>query len=287
MQIARTIAEVRRAVQAARSAGRGVTLVPTMGALHAGHLSLIEAARRRPGDFVVVSIFVNPTQFGPGEDFERYPRAEAADLEACRAAGVSLAFLPTAAEMYPAGAVTQVRVAKLTDTLCGPHRPGHFDGVATVVAKLLNIVGPERACFGQKDAQQLAVIRRMVRDLDIPVEVVGCPTVREADGLAMSSRNAYLSAEQRKAARSLYAALRLAEERVRGGETSAAALEAEMRRRIESAGADRIDYVSFVDPQTMQPVERVEGVVLAAVAVYFGETRLIDNLTMDPRGRGE
>lgn len=281
MQVARSIAECRAAVAAARRAGRRITLAPTMGALHAGHVSLFRAAA---GDraFVVVSIFVNPTQFGPHEDFSRYPRDEAGDLAACRGAGVELAFLPTAAEMYPPGATTTVRVAELSHGLCGPLRPGHFEGVATVVAKLLNIVQPDAAYFGQKDAQQLAIIRRMVRDLDMPIEIVGCPTVREADGLALSSRNAYLSPQQRRQATCLHRALSAAAERAAAGERDAAALIAGMRQVIEAAGPSQIEYVSIVDPETLTPVERIERVALAALAVRIGATRLIDNIVLSP-----
>lgn len=283
MEIARTIAATRAAVTAARWAGRSIGCVPTMGALHAGHLSLVEAARR-DGTFVVVTIFVNPTQFGPQEDYARYPRDEAGDLRQCERAGVDLVFLPAVEEMYPPGAVTTVHVARLTETLCGPCRPGHFDGVATVVTKLLNIVQPDRAYFGRKDYQQLAVIRQMVRDLDVPVEIIGCPTVREPDGLAMSSRNALLSPEERQRALALSRALIAAREAIVGGERDPRAVEATMRAVVEAARPTRIDYVSVVDPVTLQPVPRIEGPVLAALAVRIGATRLIDNVVVDPIG---
>jgi pantoate--beta-alanine ligase len=283
MEVVRTICETRRAVLAARRAGRRIGFVPTMGALHEGHLSLVRAARRESG-YVVVSIFVNPTQFAPHEDFERYPRDEAGDLRKCAAAGVDLLFAPAVQEMYPPDAVTTVRVARLTEHLCGPHRPGHFEGVATIVAKLFNIVQPDVAFFGQKDAQQLAVIRRMVRDLDIPVEVVGCPTVREPDGLALSSRNAYLSHEERARAACLHEALQEARRRIQRGERDVHSLITAMRQVLLTAAPERIDYIELVDPQTLQPLERIEGPVLAALAVYIGRTRLIDNLTIDPRG---
>lgn len=252
-----------------------------MGALHAGHVSLIEAARR-DGCFTVVSIFVNPTQFGPNEDFSRYPRDEARDLSACRAAGADLTFLPTVDEMYPAGAVTRVHVARLGDHLCGPQRPGHFEGVATVVAKLLNIVLPDAAYFGRKDAQQLAIVRQMVRDLDMPVEIIGCPTVREADGLAMSSRNRYLSPGEREQAASLNRALRRAETLITGGERDAAAVEREMKDILTAAGPCVIDYASVVGANDLQPARRIERPVLVALAVRIGTTRLIDNVTVDP-----
>jgi pantoate--beta-alanine ligase len=285
IQVAREIPATRAAVASARRAGRPIALVPTMGALHAGHTSLIEAARRDRGapGFVVVSIFVNPTQFGPHEDFTRYPRPEAADLDACRRAGVDLVFYPVPAEMYAPDASTTVCVAGVTDTLCGPHRPGHFTGVATVVAKLFNIVQPDAAYFGQKDAQQLAVIRRMVRDLNMPIRVVGCPTVREPDGLALSSRNAYLKPAERQQALSLYRALTQARELIAAGQTDAAAILEQMRAVILAAGQATIDYVSIVDPESMQPVARIGGPVLVALAVRIGATRLIDNMTLTPR----
>ncbi len=255
-----------------------------MGALHTAHVSLMEAAQR-DGGYLVVSIFVNPTQFAPGEDFERYPRDEASDLATCEEVGVDLVFMPAAEELYPPGSETTVHVAGLTETLCGPQRPGHFDGVTTVVAKLFNIVQPDAAYFGQKDAQQLAVIRRMVRDLNMPIEIVGCPTVREADGLAVSSRNAYLSEAQRVQARCLYQALCEVGSRIEGGETDAAAIVRAMRQIIADAGPVQIEYISVVDPEAMQPVERIERPVLIALAVRIGSTRLIDNVQVDPGGR--
>ncbi len=286
MQFARSIAEIRTLVAAARSAGHSIALVPTMGALHAGHASLMEAARAS-GAFVVVSIFVNPTQFGPNEDFDRYPRDESGDSEFCRRCGVAALFMPPVREVYPDGFVTVVRVPGLSETLCGEFRPGHFDGVATVVAKLLNMVRPDAAYFGEKDAQQLAVIRRMARDLDLPAQIVGCPIVREPDGLALSSRNAYLSPAERAQATSLYAALRHAQRRIAEGETDSAKLIREARERIESAGAVRIDYVRVVSPETLQPVPRVTAPALIALAVHIGRTRLIDNVVVDPgAGRG-
>jgi pantoate--beta-alanine ligase len=255
-----------------------------MGALHVAHLSLMEAAKR-DGTFLVVTIFVNPTQFGPNEDFESYPRDQANDLAGCDKVGVDLVFIPPVEEMYPAGSATTVHVCGLTETLCGAHRPGHFDGVATVVAKLFNIVQPDVAYFGQKDAQQLAVIQRMTRDLDLPIEIVGCPTVREADGLAISSRNAYLNQPQRKQATCLYRALIEAKTLVEKGETRAAAVTDAMRRIVGAAGPAVVDYISVVDPASMQPVQRIEQPVLIALAVRIGSTRLIDNLQVDPRPR--
>jgi pantoate--beta-alanine ligase len=284
MQVTRDIPSTRAAIAVARRAGQRIGFVPTMGALHAGHLSLVEVARR-DGVFVVASIFVNPTQFGPDEDYERYPRDTAGDLQRCADAGVALVFMPAVADMYRPDAVTAVHVAKLTETLCGPWRPGHFDGVATVVAKLFNIVQPDRAYFGRKDAQQLAIIRRMTRDLDLPVEIVGCPTVREPDGLAMSSRNAYLSADERRQALVLHRALCAARERIHGGERAAQVVTEQMRQIVNAGQPAGIDYISVVDPDTLQPVVQIAGPVLVALAVRIGHTRLIDNLTIDLGGR--
>lgn len=277
MQTCKSIEDVRRAVAAARAGGREIGFVPTMGALHAGHVSLIDSARA-DGTWPMVSVFVNPTQFGPHEDFSRYPRDEAGDLEKCRNAGTQLVFMPPVEVMYRAEATTTVRVAKLTDTLCGPHRPGHFDGVATVVSKLFHIVQPDVAYFGQKDAQQLAVIRRMVIDLDFPIRIVGVPTMREPDGLAMSSRNAYLSADERRRALCISRALREAERLVGDGEVRVAEILAAMRRVISEAAPERIDYVSVVDADTLQVLERIDRAALIAVALYIRKTRLIDNV---------
>jgi len=285
MQVVRTIREARASVAKARAAGRRVGFVPTMGFLHQGHLSLVAAAQQ-DDCWTAVSIFVNPLQFGPSEDFERYPRDEARDLELLRQAGVDLVFAPAAAEMYPPNAVTRIHVARLTEHLCGPWRPGHFDGVATVVAKLFAIVAADRAYFGRKDAQQLAVIRRMARDLDLPVEIVGCETVREPDGLAMSSRNVYLSADERRRATALYRALCLGRDQLGAGERDVSRVVEAMRRVIDAASPTQIDYISVVDTEELQPVERVEGRVLIAVAVRFGGTRLIDNVEVDPPPAG-
>lgn len=281
LHVVRTIDETRRAVAAARASGRRIGFVPTMGALHAGHMSLIEAAVRE-GAWPVVSIFVNPTQFGPNEDFSRYPRDEAGDLDKCRAAGAMLAFLPSVDVMYRVDAATTVRVAGLDDQLCGAHRPGHFAGVATVVSKLFHIVLPDAAYFGRKDAQQLAIIRRMVRDLDFPIEIVGVPTMREADGLAMSSRNAYLSAEERSRALCINRALRVGERMIVDGERSAAAVQDAMLAIVREASPQKIDYVSVVDAESLQPVDRIERRVLLAMAVFVGRTRLIDNVEVSP-----
>lgn len=274
------IEETRAAVLAAKAKGRRTGLVPTMGALHAGHLALVEEARSR-ADFVVVTIFVNPTQFGPGEDFDAYPRPMEDDLAKCKAAGVDTVFAPTVGAMYGEDAVTTVSVTDLTERLCGAHRPGHFDGVTTIVAKLFHIAPCDIAVFGEKDYQQLTVIRRMVRDLDFPIEIVGTPTVREEDGLAMSSRNAYLSATEREHALSLSRALWGAQASVRGGERDAATLIAAMRETITGAGPCEIDYVEIVDGDSLEPVERVGANVRALVAVRIGGARLIDNIPLD------
>ncbi len=282
MRVVRSIADLRSAITEARGAGLRVGFVPTMGALHAGHVALIVRARAQTS-FVVVSIFVNPMQFGPNEDLARYPRDEPGDLATCRAAGVDLVFLPVVEEMYPGGEATCVHVRGLTDTLCGPLRPGHFDGVATVVTKLFNLVRPDLACFGEKDYQQLAVVRRMVIDLNQPVEIVGCPTVREADGLALSSRNRRLSPAERAQAACLSRALHNAVRRVATGERDAAAIEQELRRVILAAGPVAIEYASVVDADTLVPVKRVERSAVAAVAVRIGTTRLIDNMRLEPK----
>jgi pantoate--beta-alanine ligase len=273
-------------VRSARGVNRRVGLVPTMGAIHDGHRSLMRAARQAC-DELVVSIFVNPAQFGPGEDFERYPRPLEADLAACEAEGVDLAFCPPVAEMYPDGSATTVSVARLTEGLCGPHRPSHFAGVTTVVAKLFNVVQPDAAYFGQKDAQQAAVIRRMVRDLLWPIEIVVCPTVREPDGLAMSSRNAYLSAEQRAQARCLYEALCWVRGQIEAGQREVQPLLQQMRRRIESAGPCSIEYVGLVDAEELTPRVTVRGRCLIALAVRIGPARLIDNVLVDAGARAD
>jgi len=276
MRTVETIAEARQAVGQARAEGKTIGFVPTMGAFHAGHLALMRKARRECG-FVVVSVFVNPTQFGPCDDFERYPRDLKADAEMAKAEGMDLVFAPSAAELYPEGFETYVEVGKLGQILEGASRPGHFRGVATVVAKLFGIVSPDRAYFGMKDYQQFKLIQEMVRDLDFAVEIVPCATVREPDGLAMSSRNTYLSKDERAAAAVLRRALKLAQERVRAGERDAEALRMEMRRLIESEPLARVDYVAVVDPETLEAVERVGDSVVIALAARFGNTRLIDN----------
>jgi pantoate--beta-alanine ligase len=281
MIICKTIAEIRQAVATARKAGKTIGLVPTMGALHDGHLSLIRACREQCG-YTVVSIFVNPTQFGPNEDYARYPRPETADLAACERAGVDAVFLPTVKEMYPAQLTTTVTVGRLGEVLCGRSRPGHFAGVATVVAKLFHIVGPDKAFFGAKDFQQTVVVRRMVQELNFPVEILVCPTVREADGLAMSSRNAYLSAEQRRQAAALSAALIVARDAIRKGRPPAETVVKAMREHLARHAPDgQIDYIQVVDPTDLSDVATTNRPVLVALAVKFGATRLIDSLLVE------
>ena len=281
MQVAETIKSVREAVRAARDRGRIIGLVPTMGALHVGHLSLIEAAKK-DCDFVIVSIFVNPTQFGPDEDFEKYPRPLETDLDMCRKAGVDLVFAPAPAEMYKSKNVTWVNVEKLTEPLCGRSRPGHFRGVTTVCAKLFNIVGPDLAYFGQKDAQQAIVIKRMVEDLNMPLQIVICPTVREPDGLAVSSRNKYLNADQRKDAAALYRSLEKCRRMVEAGTTNTAALIAKMRKTLTQVPAIEIEYLSIVDAETLEDIDRIAGRALVALAARLGGARLIDNIIVEP-----
>jgi pantoate--beta-alanine ligase len=272
----RTITEAREG--RAGLAG-SVGLVPTMGYLHEGHLSLVRRAREE-NDHVVVSIFVNPTQFGPNEDLATYPRDEARDLALLAAEGVDLVLAPEPAEMYREGASTYVDAGAVALPLEGAARPGHFRGVATVVLKLLNIVQPDRAYFGRKDAQQLAVIRRMVADLDVPVEVVACETLRETDGLALSSRNVYLSPEERKAAIVLWQALSLAREMWTRGTRDAGAFRKRMAELIAAEPLAKADYVSVADPMTLAELERIKGPALVSLAVRIGKTRLIDNLTL-------
>jgi pantoate--beta-alanine ligase len=265
-----------------RREGKRLGLVPTMGALHEGHLSLMRAARAAC-DVVAASIFVNPTQFGPKEDLATYPRSFERDCELLERERVQLVFAPSVEEMYPAGAVTWVTVEELSGKLDGRSRPGHFRGVTTVVSKLFHILEPDKAFFGQKDAAQVAVIRRMVRDLNLPVEIVVCPIVREADGLAMSSRNAYLSSEERKRALVLHRSLVSVEQMVGAGEQDSARLVAAGRAEFSREPGVRLDYFEIVNPDTLEPVEDVSGGALVAVAAYVGATRLIDNVLVGPR----
>jgi pantoate--beta-alanine ligase len=277
--VAVTIAEVRAAVAAARADGRTVGFVPTMGALHPGHAALIRAAREATG-FVVVSVFVNPTQFGPTEDYDRYPRALDADRAVCADAGADLVFAPTAAEMYPADAVTFVEVTKLDAVLEGPARPGHFRGVCTVVLKLFNIVQPDLAVFGQKDAQQARIVRQMVRDLNVRVQIDVHPTVREPEGLAMSSRNRYLTPDQRAVAPGIYRLLQATRDRALAGETDVAKLEAALAAGLAALPGARVYYARVVDADTLHPLPTLDRPALAIVAVFLGTTRLIDNLNI-------
>jgi len=283
MRTLRTVAELRAELRAARAEGRTIGLIPTMGAFHAGHVSLMERARTAT-DVVVVSLFVNPTQFGADEDLAAYPRDEARDAEIAAAAGVDVLFAPPTEEVYPRGFQTTVAVGELAQPLEGAHRPGHFDGVATVVVKLLNMVGPNVAFFGQKDAQQALVVRRVVRDLDIPVRIEVCPTVREPDGLAMSSRNAYLAPAERERAVALRRALDAAEQAVAAGQRDAAAVATAARAAMEPYGVEP-EYLALVAADTLAPVDRIEQEVLVALAARVGPARLIDNTILQTNGR--
>ena len=280
MKVISTIKEMQAQADNLRRSGRKIGFVPTMGFLHEGHLSLIKKAGEL-SDTVVVSIFVNPTQFGPGEDFEKYPRDFERDEKLAEQAGADIIFYPSTEEMYPENYSTYVNVEDLTHGLCGRSRPGHFRGVTTVVTKLFMCVKPHIAVFGQKDAQQAAVIKRMVRDLNFDINIITAPIVRENDGLAMSSRNKYLSPEQRKEALALYDSLKIAEELIRNGELSPAVIIEKMKERITREPDAKIDYVELVDLETLEPVDRVKGRVLAAVAVFIGSTRLIDNTVLE------
>ncbi len=279
IQLVEKVREMQLQADRWRQEGKLIGLVPTMGYLHEGHLSLIRLARQR-ADVVVTSIFVNPTQFAPHEDFERYPRDLPRDMQLAQEAGCDVVFHPSAAEMYPEGYLTYVEVDKLTRVLCGRSRPTHFRGVTTVVAKLFNIVKPHFAVFGQKDAQQALVVKRMAQDLNFDLEIMVGPIVREADGLAMSSRNAYLSPAERSRAVVLHRALQRAAELVSRGERDAARLREEMTQVIQTAPDAHIDYVALVDAQTLEELDRLRGQVLVALAVWIGTTRLIDNLLL-------
>jgi pantoate--beta-alanine ligase len=284
MRTIRTVAELRVALRSARREGRSIGLVPTMGALHEGHLSLVRRARAE-NDVVVVSLFVNPAQFGPTEDLASYPRDEATDGRLAAEAGADLLFAPPVDEVYPPGFATTIHVGGVTEALEGAERgASHFDGVATVVTKLLNMAGPDVAYFGQKDAQQAAVIRRFVRDLDIPVRIEICPTVREPDGLAMSSRNAYLSADERPRAIALKRAIDEVRAAVEAGERDPGAIAAAARARMAEQAVEP-EYLALVDPESFQPVQTVDGDVLVAVAARVGRARLIDNATIHVNGR--
>lgn len=279
MQIIKMIDEVRKIVKQWKREGLTVGLVPTMGYLHEGHKSLIERAVKE-NDRVVVSDFVNPTQFAPNEDFESYPRDIDADAQLCESAGASIIFNPEPEEMYT-DALTFVDMNKITKVLCGKTRPIHFSGVCTVVSKLFNIVTPDRAYFGQKDAQQLCVIRKMVKDLNFDIEIVGCPIIREADGLAKSSRNTYLSADERKAALCLSRSLAMGKEIIESGEKDAKKIVDKIKNEIEKEPAAKIDYVEIVDFNFLETIETVKKPLLCAMAVYIGKTRLIDNFILE------
>jgi pantoate--beta-alanine ligase len=279
MQLISDISEMQTASLLSKKKGERIGFVPTMGCLHEGHLSLIRAARRET-DVVVVSIFVNPTQFGPGEDFERYPRCLERDEPLAEKAGADILFHPCAGDLYPADFSTYVDETKLSKTLCGRTRPGHFRGVTTIVLKLFNIVLPDVAYFGQKDAQQATIIRRMARDLNLPTRIQVLPIIRENDGLAVSSRNEYLSSNERRQATVLHASLMEAQQLIRDGETESRKIKERMKERIKSAEDARIDYVSIVDRDTLEEIEKLSGNVLIALAVFVGETRLIDNLEL-------
>jgi pantoate--beta-alanine ligase len=277
MTIVKSVATMKALAREWRREGKRIGFVPTMGYLHEGHLSLVRESKGR-ADVTVVSIFVNPTQFGPNEDFAKYPRDLAQDSAFLKEAGVDALFYPEASEIYPAGYRTYVEVEGLQDRLCGRSRPGHFRGVATVVLKLFEIVSPDFAFFGAKDAQQVLIIKRLAADLDLDVEIVTCPIVREPDGLALSSRNAYLDPAGRRAARVLSTSLRWAEKAVAAGERDASRLVSGIRAILDAEPLARVDYVEAVDPGTLDPVAELRGEVLVALAVFVGPTRLIDNI---------
>lgn len=278
--LVKEIKELRSLIKAWKREGLSVGYVPTMGALHEGHESLIKRAVEE-NDKVIVSVFVNPTQFGPNEDFDSYPRNINKDLELCINAGASIVFNPEPSEMYYGDKSTSVSVSGLTSVLCGAKRPGHFDGVCLVVSKFLNIVTPDKAYFGEKDAQQVAVIKRMVRDLNIDVEIVACPIIREEDGLAKSSRNTYLSKDERNAALVLSRSLEIAKDALRKGERNANTIKNAIKEVLNSEPLAKIDYVEIVDSDSLKSVEIIERNVLIPIAVYIGKTRLIDNFTFE------
>ncbi len=278
--VTENVAQMRGIVWQAQRRGARVGLVPTMGALHAGHLSLMDAARRE-SDFVVVSIFVNPTQFGPDEDFSRYPRSLEADLKLCGEVGVDVVFHPAVETLYPNGYATFIDVTGLSDVLEGKFRPGHFRGVTTIVLKLLHVIPADLTFFGQKDYQQQTIIRRMCSELNLPIEIRVCPTVREADGLALSSRNVYLSADERRSALALPRSLQLAEERLRGGASDLGAVRKEMFALLTSTSRIRADYATLVHPETLEEVPQALPKLVAVVAARVGTTRLIDNRILE------
>ncbi|MFC1804215.1 pantoate--beta-alanine ligase [Candidatus Omnitrophota bacterium] len=280
MRLVRKAAMVSGISVRAKKRGRSVGFVPTMGALHEGHLSLIRRARKE-NDLVIVSIFVNPTQFSPPEDLKNYPRNMKKDLRLCRKERVDVIFYPAVNEMYPAGYKTYLTVRGLGDRMCGRFRPGHFNGVATVVAKLFNIAQPDRAYFGQKDAQQAAIIKRIAQDLNIPVKIKVLPIVRDSQGLALSSRNAYLSKKESSEALVLYHAIGLARSLIKSGRRDARIIVAKMRSEIKKSRSAKVQYISIVDPESLKPLKRLKGRVLIALAVWVGRKRLIDNITVN------
>ena len=281
-EVITTIPQLRDRVRRARLAERRVGFVPTMGALHAGHRRLMDVARGEC-DVLIVSVFVNPLQFDRPDDLEQYPRTLENDVDVCAAGGVDMVFAPSMSEMYPSDPVCVIEVGRVADHLCGRFRPGHFRGVATVVMKLMEITQADQAYFGEKDAQQLAVVRRLVEDFNVPIAIVGVPTVREPDGLALSSRNQRLSADERRAAPVLYRALKVAEQLIRSGDGDVAQVEAAARQVIEDEHAVRLEYLQIVEPREVQPVDRIDGPVIAAGAIWVGSTRLIDNVICVPR----
>ncbi|HEY9062676.1 MAG TPA: pantoate--beta-alanine ligase [Pseudobacteroides sp.] len=280
MRVIEKISDLKAVIRSQKLSGKIIGFVPTMGYLHEGHISLVKASKDE-NDFTIMSIFVNPTQFGPNEDFEKYPRDMARDSKMAEEAGVDIIFAPTREEMYPDSYKTYIEVEDITGVLCGKTRPGHFKGVTTVVAKLFNIVEPDKAYFGQKDAQQVIVIKKMVRDLNMNLEVVICPIIREYDGLAMSSRNSYLSTGERKAAVILSKSLFEAKELIKNGERDASKLIKYISERISTVDFAEIDYVEITDAENLEEVEMINGKVLIALAVRFGKTRLIDNVVVE------
>ena len=287
MEVFADIRPLRDFLSRQKNRGKRVILVPTMGALHGGHRSCINAGRTDEQDLLMVSIFVNPTQFGAGEDLEKYPRALDADVESCKAWGCDVVFAPTAETMSPSKHRTWVEVEDLTRPLCGRSRPGHFRGVTTVVSKLFNLVQPDAAVFGQKDAQQALVIREMVRQLNVPVELIVAPTAREPDGLAMSSRNRYLDQTDRRRAASIYRALTGARDRIAGGERDPSAVTGAVRAELTAAGFDEVEYVEILGTEDLSSLVRIEGRVIIAVAAFLGSTRLIDNCVLEVTPDGE
>ena len=281
MQVIEKIKDVSNFIKELKAQKKTVGFVPTMGFLHEGHLSLMRYAKKVT-DVVIVSIFVNPTQFGPKEDFNAYPRDMEGDKGKCLEAGVDILFIPSASEIYPEGYLAYVNVEKITDVMCGASRPGHFKGVATIVAKLFNIVKPDKAFFGQKDFQQTVVIKRMAADLNMDIDIEALPTIREPDGLAISSRNSYLSGAERAAAACLYMSLKLAEDRISKGERNCAKIIEAMQHIIQAEKSAKTDYIAIADAETLEEVKTIDRKVVIALAVWIGKTRLIDNVVVNP-----